>query len=244
MKRNICILMFVILCFFSFLPVTAYAETYDLGNTDMSIQVDDTSWYVFTRENINHNSELEELGISYDAMYDILHDNEAYMDAILLYENGEYVELFIRKRALDTNVANLSNYNNDEVLEVAAALAKKQGTNKYSVYENQYKFAKLEYLDSNLGYYICEFVTIVNKDNYTITFQSPSQFTDWEYDEIEKILDSVSFNIDTSITEPKTTSIFSGVVEKSIIGAISGGILGAVVVGISYIKKKRNSEND
>ena len=209
----------------------------------MSISVDDTVWYVFTRDNIKNNSELEELGITYEAMYEILHNNEAYMDAILYYENGEYTELFVRKRALDTGIANLSNYKDSEVLELAKELAKKQGANTYSVYENQYKFAKLEYVDSNLGYYICEFVTCVNKDNYTFTFQSTSQFTDEEYTEIENIVDSVKFDIDTSIKEKKSSSIAESVIEKTIGGAVIGGVVGAVIA-ITNKKKKKASETD
>lgn len=243
MKRNICILLSIILSITIFLPITTYAETYNLGGTDMSISVDDTVWYVFTRDNIKNNSELDELGISYDAMYDILHNNEAYMDAILYYEDGEYVELFVRKRALDTGVANLSNYKNSEVLELAKELAKKQGAETYSVYENQYKFAKLEYIDSNYGYYICEFVTCVNKDNYTFTFQSTSQFTDEEYAEIENIVDSVKFDVDTSIKEKKSTSIAESVVEKTIGGAVIGGVVGAVIA-ITNKKKKKSAETD
>jgi hypothetical protein len=223
------------------LPIITYAETYNLGGTDMSISVDDTVWYVFTRDNIKNNSELEELGITYEAMYEILHNNEAYMDAILYYENGEYTELFVRKRALDTGIANLSNYKDSEVLELAKELAKKQGANTYSVYENQYKFAKLEYVDSNLGYYICEFVTCVNKDNYTFTFQSTSQFTDEEYAEIENIVDSVKFDIDTSIKEKKSSSIAESVIEKTIGGAVIGGVAGAVIA-ITNKKKKKTAE--
>ena len=207
----------------------------------MSISVDDTVWYVFTRDNIKNNSELEELGITYDTMHDILHNNEAYMDAILYYENGEYTELFVRKRALDTGIANLSNYKDSEVLELAKELAKKQGANTYSVYENQYKFAKLEYVDSNLGYYICEFVTCVNKDNYTFTFQSTSQFTDEEYAEIENIVDSVKFDVDTSIKEKKSSSIAESVIEKTIGGAVIGGVAGAVIA-ITNKKKKKTAE--
>ena len=209
----------------------------------MSISVDDTVWYVFTRDNIKNNSELEELGITYEAMYEILHNNEAYMDAILYYENGEYTELFVRKRALDTGIANLSNYKDSEVLELAKELAKKQGANTYSVYENQYKFAKLEYVDSNFGYYICEFVTCVNKDNYTFTFQSTAQFTDEEYAEIENVVDSVKFDIDTSIKEKKSSSIAESVIEKTIGGAVIGGVVGAVIA-ITNKKKKKASETD
>ena len=241
MKRTMRILLSIILCFSALLPIITYAETYNLGGTDMSISVDDTMWYVFTRDNIKNNSELEELGITYEAMYEILHNNEAYMDAILYYENGEYTELFVRKRALDTGIANLSNYKDSEVLELAKELAKKQGANTYSVYENQYKFAKLEYVDSNLGYYICEFVTCVNKDNYTFTFQSTSQFTDEEYAEIENIVDSVKFDIDTSIKEKKSSSIAESVIEKTIGGAVIGGVAGAVIA-ITNKKKKKTAE--
>lgn len=244
MKRKMCVLLSVVLCVFALFPVTAYAETYNLGGTDMSISVDDTSWYVFTRDNIKHNSELDELGLSYDTMYSVLYDNEAYMDAILLYDDGQFAELLIRKRTLDTGIVNLSNYDNEQVLELAEGLAERQGTNDYSVYENQYKFAKLEYLDSSMGYYICEFVTIVNKDNYTLTFQTTLPFTDWEYDEIEDIVDSINFDIDTSLKEKKPTTFSDTVIEKAIVGGISGAMLGGIASLYAAIKnkKKKNSE--
>jgi len=241
MKRLVSILLSAVFCLAVFLPTTTYAKTYSLSDTDMSISVDDTSWYVFTRDNIKNNPELEELGVTYETMYDILHDNEAYMDAILYYEDGDYIEFFVRKRPLDTGIVNLSNYEDSEVLELAKELAKKQGAEEYSVYENQYKFAKLEYFDSNYGYYICEYVTCVNKDNYTLTFQSTSPFTEWEYDEMKKIVDSAQFDVDTSLKEPKTTSFFDSVVGKTIGGAVVGGAVGAVVAIVNK-KKKKSSE--
>ncbi len=242
MKRTKCIIMTLIFCLMVFLPISVYAEMYHLGETDMSIQVDDSSWYVFTRDNIKNNSELDELEISYDSMRDILYNNEAYMDAILLYDDGEYVELFVRKRTMDSGIVNLSNYNNEEVLELAEGLAKRQDADDYSVYENQYKFAKLEYIDSNLGYYICEYVTCVNKDNYTFTFQSTSQFSDSEYDEMENIIDSIQFDIDASLKEPKATSFLDSVVGKAIGGAVIGGVAGAIIAIAN--KKKKNSNKE
>lgn len=202
MKQRKLILTTAICCLLMlFSIITVGAETCHLGDTDMSIHVDDSSWYVFTRDNIKNNSELDELDISYDSMYDILYNNEAYMYAILLYDDGEYVELFVRKRAIDSGMANLSNYSEKDALELAKGLAKRVNAEEYSVYENQYKFAKLEYVDSNLGYYMCEFFTVVNKDNYTFTFQSTSPFVDTEYEEIESIIDSIQFDVDTSLKE-------------------------------------------
>ena len=56
MKRSKCIIMTLIFCLMVFMPISVYAETYHLGGTDMSIQVDDSSWYVFTRDNIKNNA--------------------------------------------------------------------------------------------------------------------------------------------------------------------------------------------
>lgn len=151
MKRTVSVVLSVVFVVVALLSITAYAETYHLSGTDMSISVDDAVWYVFTRDNIKNNAELEELGVTYDEMYDILYNNEAYMDAILYYENGEWVEFFVRKRALDTGVANLSNYENSEVIELAKELAKKRGAETYSVYENQYKFASWNTLIPIMG---------------------------------------------------------------------------------------------
>ncbi len=242
MKRSICVIMTFIFCLIVFMPISVYAETYHLGGTDMSIQVDDSSWYVFTRDNIKNNSELDELEISYDSMHDILYNNEAYMDAVLLYDDGEYVELFVRKRTMDSGIVNLSNYSNEKVLELAEGLAERQNAEDYSVYENKYKFAKLEYIDSNLGYYICEYVTCVNKDNYTFTFQSTSQFSDLEYDEMESIIDSIQFDVDTTLKEPKTTSFGDNVITKTLGGAVIGGVIGAIIAIAN--KKKKNSNKE
>ncbi len=242
MKQITRILTAIFFCVLMSLPLTVYAETYHLGGTDMSIQVDDSLWYVFTRDNIKNNSELEELGISYDYMSDVFNNNEAYMDAILVYEDGEYVELIIRKKLLDTGVANLTNYENDEVLELASGLGERQNTENFSVYENNYKFAKVEYTASDLGYYVCEFVTIVNKENYTLTFQSTSQFTDAQYVEIENIVDSIEFDVDTTLKEKKNTSFWENVIEETIIGAIVGAVSGVIIRAVS--KKKKKAKNN
>lgn len=234
------ILIFCLAC-----PLTVYAKTYTMSDTDISIGVDDSSWYVFTRDNLQNNSELEELGIEPDAMRDILEDNMAYMDALLFYEDGDYVELLIRKTKIENSFTNLSNYNYEQVLELAEAFGERQNTKNYSVYENQYKFVRLEYFDSTYDYYICEYITIVNKDNYTLTFQSPSSFTDWELDEIQNIVDSIKFDVDSSLeeliptasVEQNTPSVLEQAVETGITGAISGGLLAIMALLFRRIKK-------
>ena len=224
--------------------MTAYARNYTIGGTDLSINIDDNRWYVFTRDNLRNNTELNKFGKSYDSMYKFLTENSAYMDAILLYEGGAYVELFIRKSSVDTGPANLSNYSDDFVLTVAKGLAERHGSEDYSVYTNQYNFARLDYVDPNYDYHICEFFTTVNKENYTLTFQSPSQFTDWEYEEFERIVDSIRFNIDPAIKEEKTNSFLDNIITHTIGGAVLGGIGGVIILLLDKKKRKRSKNKD
>lgn len=238
MKRNFFLILSVILCVALFLPVTTYAQTYRMSDTDMTITVNDDEWYVFTRDNIKDNPELAELGVSYEDMHSILYDNEAYMDAILFYEDGGYIEFFVRKRPLDTGLVNLSNYKDSEVATFAKEIAKNQNTDNYGVYENTYKFAKLEYFDTTYNYHVCEYITVVNKDNYTLTFQSETEFTEWEYEEIKRIVDSIQFDVDTSLKE-KTDSI--SLIPRVIGGGVAGGIAG-LIIGLKNKKKKKVSE--
>lgn len=237
MKRKLSVFMAFMISLMVLSPITVHAKSYHLGGTDMSIQVDDTSWYVFTRDNMTDNPEMEELGISFEAMSDFFHANEAYMDAILYYEDGEYTELFVRKRTLDSGMVNLSNYSDKEVLELAKGIAQEQGIENYSVYENQYKFAVLEYTDEDLGYYVCEFVTVVNRYNYTVTFQSTVPFGDWEYNEIQNILDSIEFEVDDSLKEKRFSLDWGSLAGSALTGAIAGG-LGCGIFALIKSKKK------
>ena len=242
MKRKLCMLLVALLCVALWLPAAVSAKDYTVSGTDMTITVDDSMWYVFTRDNIENNPELEELGLTYETMHDILYDNKAYMDAILFYEDGNYVELFVRKSKLESEIVNLSNYSTGEVRQFAEALADEVGTQDYEVYENTYKFSRMEYLDSNYGYYICEYATIVNKEGYTLTFQATAPFDTWEYEQIKTIVDSVRFDVDTSLKEPESSS-GEDILVKTVAGAAIGGTVGCVTA-LTRKKKKKAERND
>ena len=237
MKQRVHILLTICLLFVC-LPMSVSAQTYTPSDTDMTIQVDDSYWYVFTRDNIENNAELEELGVSYEKIYDILYNNYMYMDALLVYQDGDYVEFFVRKKELTTDLINLSNYSDKDVQTFADTLAEKQGADEYSIYENQYKFCRSNYHDAELGFYVCEYVTVVNKNSYTFTFQSPTEFNDAEYEEFKNIVDSVQFEIDPSLKEPKRSSGWERVIVKTIAGAIGGGFVGFILSLFMKTKKK------
>ena len=234
-SRRICLIA-VLVCLMLPLQILVGAQQYAMEDTDIHITVDDTMWYVFTRDNLQDNPELDELGLTYEEIHDILHNNDAYMDAILFYDDGQYMELFVMKTAVDTGIVNLSNYDEDHVMELAEELAKKHGADRYSTYESRYKFAKTEFLDEELALYVCQYVTIVNKEIYTINFQSPAMFSDWEHEQMQAIVNSIEFDVDTSLKEELLES--SSWI-WAIIGGVAGGIVGLIVALINQKRKKK-----
>ena len=246
MKRSVQIFAAILLGILMLSPMSAYAATYNISDTDITLRVDDTMWYVFTRDNLDNNPELDELGLTYQEMYDILYNNNAYMDAILFYVDGEYVELFVRKTVTDAGVAQLTNYSEKEMLSLAEELKKQaNGEATTSIYETQYKFVRMEYYDADAGYNMCQFFTVVNRDVYAISFQATSPFTEEEYEEIAGIVDSIRFEVDTSLKENMPRSFASEVLKKTISGALFGGIGGAVIALVAALRnrKKKSAVN-
>lgn len=240
MKRNLRIAIFVLICSFLLLPIAAWAESYDLGGTDMTIEIDDSRWYVFTRDNLENNPELAEFGMSESEVYDDLCSLDAYMDALLLYTDGTLVELFVIKTSLsEGDPVNMSNYSNEELEEVAKSLADEHGVDDYSVYENDYKFLRFDYLEEESDHYIYAFVTVVNREVYTLNIQSTAPFTDAEYEEFDRIVDSIHFDVDTSMKEPETSSGWGAVAVYAVTGAVIGGI--SALIGASRKKNNRNN---
>ena len=101
MRKKLTIFTTICISLFSLLTTTVFATTFTLGGTDLTIDVDDSIWYVFTRDNLENNPELDELGLTSEDVTNILHTYNAYMDAVLFYEDGEYLECFVVKETND-----------------------------------------------------------------------------------------------------------------------------------------------
>lgn len=228
--------LIIVVCCCLTLVVPAYAQTYTIGDTDLTLNIDDTYWYVFTRDNIKNNPELIDFGVSYDYMYDFFMNNQAYVDAILFYEDDSYIELFVRKKSID-DVINLSEHDDSEVRVLAKKLADKQGASNYSIYTTHYKFVRLEYIDQ--GFYLCEYYTVVNGENYTFTFQSLEPFSASQYSDIEEVVDGIRFHIDTSLSKNKSSSLAEDLLEAFIRGALVAAILGGGGILVKIIANKK-----
>ena len=224
------VLLFVLLMF---VPIVGDATTFELKNTDMDITIDESEWYVFTPDNILDNPELEELGLTYEYMLESFQNNQAYLDAILFYYDSEdYIELFVRKVALE-DIGNLVNYDDDFIERFGQALADEQNAN-YEIYRTDYPFILLDYMDQ--GFYLQEYYTIVNGNGYTITAQKPNAFSREDKARVEKIVDSVSFDVDLSLKEHNSKETNKEV--NYIIIGISSVVL-VVVILLTVFKNKK-----
>ena len=244
MKRRICCMLIAVLWVFLMLPVTAFAQSYSMRGTDMTITIDDSIWYVFTPDNLQNNPELGELGVTQEYMSNFFDENQAYLDAILFYDTGVSMELIVRKSDVKSKVANLSTHDNDDVLELAEALANKAGVENYTTYQSRYKYARLDYFDATHNYYLREYYTIVNKDSYTITVQSQTPYTQEQYQEIQRIIDDIVFDVDPTLKDEVSDSIFDGVVGKALIGAVVGGCAGGLMSLLRKKKTPKESSNE
>ena len=245
MRKTICFLICLLLSAALTAPFAVCAETYKPNGTDVAITVDDTSWYVFTPDNLDNNPDLAELGASAEQMRKVFEMNDAFFDAFTIYDDGSFLELIAIKKKVDVGVANLADYGDDEVLELAKEVSGLQGIDDYSVYKkNGYKFVKLEAVSTapdNITYNLCEYFTVVNKDIYSFKFQSTTEFTSDQYDVIAGIIDGVKFNVDESLKEGKKGGVLTG----TLIGAAGGAAVGAVIALISKASaKKKKSAAD
>ena len=131
--------------------LTVSAGTYKVGDSPMSVEFDDSRWYVFTRDNLEGNLDLVWLGLDGDAMKKDMYDGDIYIYAMLFYEDGSYLDLYVSKwqQEDDWNFLDLSD---SELLEVGrntyedlvtedntSVHLNPYGTHKYFVLEYEYE---------------------------------------------------------------------------------------------------------
>jgi len=229
-----------LLCVLVLLCVPVMARTYTVSGTDISVEIDDSQWYVFTRDNIRNNAELDELGLTYEYMNTTMRSNNIYLDAVLFFDESDYVELFVVKEKTDSSeqIANLSKQPNSRVEKLAKEAQAEGNLDFCEVYKNDYTF--LEIANSDIGLYLCSYVTVINQEMYTLKFQSTVPYTTENVEYLRQIVDSVSFDVDPAL-DPKD-SFFDTVLGKALIGAAIGAVIGGVIGVISSKKKKAQKE--
>lgn len=230
------ILLFVL--GFLFLVPLASAKTADLNEIDLKLDFKD-DWYVFTRYNLDNNSDLEELNVTKEYMQNFFEQNLAYIDAVS--SNFSY-ELVLSVGNKKNKVNNLTNYDDEFVKEVSKELGNQTNSDKYDIYNNgTYKFATVEYYDSETKFNIVAYYTVVNNKGYTFQIQKEEAITDNDKAEFKEVINTIKFNVNEEESNKEKEEIkkdnssfnWKNIIIYAAIGAVAGGI------GAAISKKKK-----
>ena len=210
------------------MPIMVKAQNFDVPSADMSLDIPD-SWYTFTRDNLDGNTEIEDLGLTIDIMNEIMLENDVYVDAL-----NEELEFLVYN--VDTeDIGSLTNYHDFEIEDLGEELVNLNGADTYDIFKNDYKFVRVEYEDS--GYYIIDYYTIVDDRAYTFSAQKESEFSDAEKTTVEEIMNSVYFDNFVPTSNDKETVIVA-------VGIGLVVVLGVVAIVIAKVKDKNESKEN
>ena len=210
-----------------FMPLVGQAVSVDVPSADMSLDMPDY-WYVFTRDNIEGNAELDELGLTIDFMNELFLENDIYIDGF-----DENIEMLLYVVPVD-DVGSLPDYYDFEIADFGEELQGIVGSSDYEIVNNDYKYVSVAYEDQ--GYEIVEYYTIIDNLGYTFSFQKEgADFSNTEQETISNIIDSVHFDNYVAPNNDKTKEhilVFGGM-----------GILVVICIVIFIVSKKSNKEN-
>lgn len=210
-----------------FMPLVGQAVSVDVPSADMSLDMPDY-WYVFTRDNIEGNAELDELGLTIDFMNELFLENDIYIDGF-----DENIEMLLYVVPVD-DVGSLPDYYDFEIADFGEELQGIVGASDYEIVNNDYKYVSVAYEDQ--GYEIVEYYTIIDNLGYTFSFQKEgADFSNTEQETISNIIDSVHFDNYVAPNNDKTKEhilVFGGM-----------GILVVICIVIFIVSKKSNKEN-
>ncbi len=224
----------ILLLIISLFPFLVMAKDYDIKDINLKFNVSD-EWIAFTRDNLDNNKDLEDLGLTKDDLLPSYKLQGIYFDGI---KDG--IELLVMVPNIKLEVNNLSHYSENVVKETANELGKKLNTDKVGTYYAKHKFATVNYFDSKTQLYIVNYYTVVNAKGYNFQIQKSTEITDEDIKSLEKIIDTVEIETlpgyEKDETKEKSFS-FKNILIDALIGAAVGG-LGALVLKLT---KKKSS---
>ena len=204
----------LIITLFLLLPTTTLAKTYELKNYEIIISFDDENWTVATREDVRNSSLVKKYNMNYKDIESLLEKNSAYAYAINNDNVKKILEFFVISSEMSFD------YDDNQINEFGEILVEDTGADSYTIYENDYKYIKIEYYDSNSKVYLLDYHTIVNSNYYVFKAQKNAEFNEEEKQQIKEIIDNViiqkvanetNFKIDWIDAITKSVSYMIGV---------------------------------
>lgn len=210
-----------------FMPLVVSADTIDVDSADLSLEIPD-SWYIFTRDNLDNNPDLEELELTEDYVMDYFLEYSIYVNAF----DADYD--FYAYMSYTEDVGSLPDYYDFELEEVAKDLMNQYGASSYEIYDNDYKYIRIEYTSND--YYIIDYYTIIDDQSYIFSIQKLEELTNEDRDLMEDIVDSIHFDNYVDEDSNELMIVIAGV---SIVV-----VLMLVVFIVSKVKDKKVSQEN
>lgn len=239
MKRMRLLFLTVLLCVMLFCTAVSAAD-YAIPGTDMTIGLDDSQWYVFTRENLYDNPQLAQLGIDPQQMESGMLAQSIYFEGLYFQDGVAALELVVAMKPSDKAV-NLSNYTDAEIDDLGDRLVKKANSDGYTLYKTAYTYVCMDSVDGEI--YLRDYVTVINKQTYTIKFQSMVPFDQEMYSFMDQTVNNVKFDVDYSMKEYEP-GFFETVAGRALIGGAVGGLVGGGVAFVTNMKKRKARTQD
>ena len=186
-KKIIILVLFLV-------PFGVNATTYE--TKDFSIDIDDNEWIVITRDNVDNNNQIKDLGLSPSDTKQMMERNNIYLDAIKSENNDNYSELRLIVSQIEgnTNLKHLHEAEDDVVSGYGDGIKEGAGISTYDVITTSdgYKYIFVEY--SINGNWFESYFTIINYDSYSISVKKNKEFTLEEKENFRFIVDSIKYD--------------------------------------------------
>lgn len=175
----------LIIALFLVFPMIVIGKTYEINGSEIVISFDQQKWDVFAQGIKQDSYLLEKYGYNDVTMKNYLKDNSMYVYAI--YNKEESFEFIVWT---DDEIVE---YEVDDYDVFGSVVANHMGTEDYQVYENNYKYIKLDYYDPTDNISYINYHIMINSRYYMFAARKENQFSETERSEIEEIIDSVVF---------------------------------------------------
>lgn len=237
MKRFI----FIILTITFLYPLTVYGSTFDIPETDITINIDEEVWDIFTKEDVQNEELMNDYGLDHNYMTDFFNSNHLYLDGNANLDGENTTGLLIMKTKNENKIVDLNQLEEKELSDAVKKFVENKGIQNYDIYTNEnstyifYTFCDEE---------ICgaEYYTVVNGDDYYIAFHSPVDLSDELIKKFDSVVDGITFNYKTKIkksnsSEKKKSNMTKK--ESTIISSVTI-VCFAFLVFLILFAKKRN----
>ena len=177
------LLMIVVFLVF---PMLVVGKTYEINGSEIVMSFDQQKWDVFAQGIKQDSYLLEKYGYDNVTMQNYFKDN--FMYAYAIYNKGETFELmlFTDSKTIEYEV--------DDYESFGPSVAKVRGVEDFQIYESNYQYVKLDYYDPNSEFYLLEYHILINSQYYVFLVRKENEFSEYEKQEIEEVIDSVEFN--------------------------------------------------